>query len=171
MSFAHYCEEPSQSFSWLKHLFLTHVQLKCLPPITWSSLSSLGCLWQPPRLTCSSVSICVKKNSCVLGRGGRFFGGSCLACTSSWVWCLPWRRKKRKRNRKMRWERRSRKSYNMELVCTWPSNCSSSVFLHKNSVIQPALNGQQAERCLGSQHKGKLSLAGDESFPKIACFE
>lgn len=171
MSFAHYCEEPSQSFSWLKHLFLTHVQLKCLPPITWSSLSSLGCLWQPPRLTCSSVSICVKKNSCVSGRGRRFFGGSCLACTSSWVWCLPWRRKKRKRNRKMRWERRSRKSYNMELVCTWPSNCSSSVFLHKNSVIQPALNGQQAERCLGSQHKGKLSLAGDESFPKIACFE
>lgn len=73
MSFAHYCEEPSQSFSWLKHLFLTHVQLKCLPPITWSSLSSLGCLWQPPRLTCSSVSICVKKNSCVSGRGRRFF--------------------------------------------------------------------------------------------------
>lgn len=70
MSFAHYCEEPSQSFPWLKHLFLTHVQVKCLPPITWGSLSSLGCLWQPPRLTCSSVSVCVKKKSCV--SGGRF---------------------------------------------------------------------------------------------------
>lgn len=114
----------------------------------------------------------VWRKTVVYRGGGRFFGGSCLACTSSWVWCLLWRRKKkRKRNRKMRWERRSRKSYNMKLVCTWPSNCSSTVFLHKNSVIQPALNVQQAGKCLGLQHKGKLSLAGDESFPKITCFE
>lgn len=64
MSFAHYCEEPSQSFSWLKHLFLTHVQLKCLPPITWSSLSSLGMFF--------CINLCEEKQLCV-GKRGAFF--------------------------------------------------------------------------------------------------